>query len=98
MGLIDGASGWRPNRTPATYPPTSLETASRMNRRTWILPLTGFASIIITKPAMNGRYAVANVPAAASRTAAVPEPSMTRQTTTPATVRTNETIRASGPE
>ena len=59
---------------------------------------SGSASMSITNPAMNGRYAAAKVPAAASRTASVPEPSITRQTTTPATVSVNETSRASLPE
>ena len=52
----------------------------------------------MTKPAMNGRYAAAKVAAAASRTAAVPDPSITRHTTAPATVSMKETSSASGPE
>ncbi len=31
FGLIDGAIGWRPKRTPATYPPVSEHTTASRN-------------------------------------------------------------------
>ena len=74
--------------TPATY----LRRNLRMDRSA--LYYTRIASM--TNPARNGRYAAANAPAVASRTA-WPLPSSTRQTTTPPTVSMNETNSASGP-